>query len=67
VYRTPVSGVITPISGYTLTFTGATQLQSYYNSTQDLAAGDLLHVGIVWLPAGNTNASADVTVQLDLF
>jgi hypothetical protein len=67
VYRTPVAGVITAISGYTLTFTGATQLQSYYNSTQDLAAGDLLHVGIVWLPAGNTNTSADVTVQLDLF
>ena len=67
VYRTPVAGVITPITGYSLVFTGATQQQSYYNSTQDFTAGDLIHVGIVWTPAGNSNTTADITIQLDLF
>jgi len=49
-----------------LTFTGATINQSYYNSSQDFVAGDLLHFGVTYT-GGNRNTTTDITVQLDVF
>jgi len=56
-----------PIPNYRVTLTGITGTNvSYYNSTQDLAAGDKIHVGITF-SGGNQNKTHDLTIQLDMF
>ena len=68
VRRTPSGGVIADVSGYTLSFTGAEQSKSYYNSSQTFGAGDLLHM-YIQNTSGSlvANTTADITVQVDLF
>jgi len=38
----------------------------YDDYTQDLAAGDKIHVGITF-SGGNQNTTHDLTIQLDMF
>jgi hypothetical protein len=66
VYRTPVGGSITAVTLFTLTFTGTDISKNYYNSSQDFAAGDLLHIGITYT-GGNGNTTTDISLQLDMF
>ena len=68
VYRTPVGsdyqfGVI-PVAGYSLNFTGTTQSASYYNSSQNFAAGDRIHA---YLAYTGVSTAHDFTLQLDMF
>ena len=66
--RTASGGTITDVSGFTLSFTGTESNKSYYNSSQTFGAGDLLHLYIQNISGSLFgNASADITVQLDLF
>jgi hypothetical protein len=68
VYHTPKStGVMVPIPNFReeLTGAGATSI-SYYNSTQDLAAGDRIHVGVTYTGGGG-NLTHDLSIQLDMF
>jgi hypothetical protein len=66
VRRTPVGGTIADVANYTHVFTSSSaNTQSYYNTTQDFAAGDYIHVEIVY--TGSQNATHDITVQLDCF
>ena len=66
VYRKPVIGSITPVAGYQLVFTGSENNKSFYNWSQDFAAGDLLYLGVTYT-GGSTNTTSDITVQLDIF
>jgi hypothetical protein len=67
VYYTPVGGVMTAIPNYRreITGAGATAI-SYYNSSQNLGAGDRIHVGVTYT-GGNGNTTHDLTIQLDMF
>lgn len=64
VYRTPVGGSLTA-TVFTVTFTGTDTVKGYYNSSLDLAAGDTISVKVSY--TGGSNASHDLTCQLDLF
>ena len=69
VYWTPkTTGVMVPISNYRkeITGAGATSI-SYYDSTQDLAVGDKIHVGVTYTGSGTSNKTHDLTIQLDMF
>jgi hypothetical protein len=66
IYRTPVGGTAAAIPGFVLTFTGTTINQSFYNASQNFAAGDLIHVGITYT-GDNGNLTTDISVQLDLY
>jgi hypothetical protein len=68
VYWTPKStGIMVAIPNYRKEITGAGGTAiSYYNSTQDLAAGDKIHVGVTY-SGGNGNLTHDLTIQLDMF
>jgi hypothetical protein len=63
VYRTPVGGSLT-ITLYTVTFTGTDLSKSYYDTTIDLAAGELIHLKVEYT---GTPLTHDLTCQLDLF
>ena len=52
------------IPGYILTLSNTDINKSHYNTSHDLAAGDLVHL---YVHHDNGNTMADVTVQLDLF
>jgi hypothetical protein len=68
VQRTPNGGVNptnTADTVYSLTLTGAASNISKYNASVNFAAGDLLHAHVTY--DANTNATADLNVQLDLF
>jgi hypothetical protein len=65
-YRTPVGGSMAAITGYEVGFAGSEINKSFYNGSQDFAAGDLLHVGVTYT-GGNANLTSDMTVQLDMF
>jgi hypothetical protein len=68
VYYTPVGGSITPIPNFRLTLTGTTGSSvSYYNTTQDLAVGDRIHVGVTYTGGGSNNKTHDLSIQLDMF
>jgi hypothetical protein len=67
VYRTiGGTGSFIGVTGYRITFAGGSTDGSYYNTSQDFAAGDLIHVGITY-SGGNQNETEDITVQLDVF
>jgi hypothetical protein len=66
IYRTPVGGAALAIPGFLLTFTGNTVNQSFYNASQNFAAGDLIHVGVTFT-GGSANLTTDVAAQLDLY
>jgi hypothetical protein len=68
VYWTPKStGVMVPITNFRKEITGAGGTSiSYYDSTQDLAVGDKIHVGVTYT-GGNGNTTHDLTIQLDMF
>ena len=70
VYRTPgPTGTMTAVTGFIGTLTGTNTDISYYNTTQDFAAGDLLHLGVTYTTGSgaNNNKTHDITVQLDMF
>jgi hypothetical protein len=67
VYRSPGGTGITLISNYTFGLTATQTDLAYYNTTQDLAAGDLIHVGVVYSGGGNNNTIGDISIQLDMF
>ena len=70
VYRTPVGGVLTAITGYVLVFGGTDLNKFYYDSSQDFAAGDFLSVGVTYTtnnPLGTPNALTDLSIQVDMF
>lgn len=66
VYRTPVNGTIEEIPNFSARLSGSEKVIYYYNSSQDFAAGDLLHLGIVYT-GNNDNTTEDISVQLDMF
>jgi hypothetical protein len=61
---TPVGGTITDTL-FTVTFGATDTAKSFYNASQNLNSGDKLHVYLSGV-AGN-NATADLSLQLDLF
>jgi hypothetical protein len=67
-YYTPKStGVMVPIPNFREELTGSAGSSiSYYNSTQDLAAGDKIHVGVTY-SGGGGNTTHDLSIQLDMF
>lgn len=66
VYKTPVGGSITPILSFSAQLSDSNTNISYYNSTYDFAAGDLLHVGVTY-SGNNSNLTEDISIQLDMF
>jgi hypothetical protein len=66
VYRTPKGGSAAAIPEYTLVFTGAETNHFYYNSSQDFAGGDNIHVGVTYT-GGTSNTTTDINVELDMF
>jgi len=60
------TGSVIGVTGYRIGFAGGTTDGSYYNTSQDFAAGDHIHVGITYT-GGNANETHDITVQLDIF
>jgi hypothetical protein len=67
VYRTiGGTGSVIGVTGYRITFAGGSTDGSYYNTSQDFAAGDHIHVGLTF-SGGNQNETHDITVQLDVF
>jgi hypothetical protein len=66
VYRTPVNGTIEEIPNFSATLSDSEKVIYYYNSSQDFAAGDLLHLGVVYT-GNNDNTTEDISVQLDMF
>jgi hypothetical protein len=70
VYYTPKStGIMVPITNFTVVLAGTSgpTAVSYYNSSQDLAAGDKIHVGVTYSGNSSNNTTHDLTIQLDLF
>jgi hypothetical protein len=68
VSHTPVgTSNIVPIPGYSIILLSTNTNKSFYNTSHDLEAGDLLHLGVVYNNGASNNATADITVQLDLF
>lgn len=66
VYKTPVGGSIIPIPSFSAVLSGSNTDVSYYNSSQDFASGDLLHLGITY-NGNNANLTEDISIQLDMF
>jgi hypothetical protein len=70
--RTPITtypstyGTIANVPGFTLTLSNTTTDLSYYASSQDFQAGDLLHVQLSY-DGNNSNDAQDISVQLDMF
>jgi len=67
VFRSPGGTGITMLADFTAGFTATQTDFSYYNSSQDFAAGDFIHVGVVQTGGGNNNTMGDITIQLDMF
>jgi len=70
VQHTPVSTGIKVDTVFTLTISGNTTFDTFYNGSLSLATGDLLHVYISYVNIGggaNANQAHDITVQVDLF
>ena len=67
VFRSPGGTGMTLLSDFTAGFTATQTNFSYYNSSHDFAAGDLIHVGVVQTGGGNNNTMGDITIQLDMF
>jgi hypothetical protein len=70
VYYTPIStGIMVPITNFTVVLAGTSgpTAMSYYDSTQDLAAGDKIHVGVTYSGNSSNNTTHDLTIQLDMF
>jgi hypothetical protein len=66
VRRTPYLGTIADVTGFTLVFSNAETFKSYYNSSQQFGAKDLIHVEVS-CTSRTTNTAHDITVQLDCF
>jgi hypothetical protein len=67
VYRTPL-GATGPsaVLQFNVSLTGAMTNASYYSTSQDFAAGDLIHSRLTYT-GNNANIAEDITLQLDLF
>jgi hypothetical protein len=69
VQHTPVSTGILVDTAFTVTISGTTTIDTFYNSSLSLATGDFIHVYLSYVNLGGAspNAAHDITVQVDLF
>ena len=58
--------IISAITAFQAVLSGSNTDISYYNTSQDFSAGDLIHVFISYT-GSNSNNSHDISVQLDMF
>jgi hypothetical protein len=67
VFRSPGGTGMYELTNFTLGLTATQTDLSYYNTTQDFASGDFLHIGVKYSGGGNNNTIGDISIQLDMF
>jgi hypothetical protein len=69
IQHTPISTGTKVDTAFTITISGTSVFDTFYNSSLSLSTGDLIHVYMTYVGGGDANAnlSHDITVQVDLF